>query len=80
MKTLGLRPTIYAFNRPVPSFIRWPMMVLACAAMGFVILVPAIIIVPPVAILVVAIIGVAYLILKYYFKRKRSHLEPQPAN
>ncbi len=78
MKTTDLRPSIYAFGVPVPKYVRWPMMVVAGMALGLAIVVPAIILIPPVAVLALAAAGTAFLALKYYFKRKPSRLEPRP--
>lgn len=78
MKTMDLRPTIYAFGLPVPSWIRWPMMYIAITIMGLTIPTIATIVIPPIAILAIAIIGVVLTVLKFYFRRAPSRLEPQP--
>jgi hypothetical protein len=75
---MKLPPTVYAFGMPVPSWIRWPMMYTAIAIMGLTIPTIAAIVVPPVAILAIAIIGVILTVLKFYFWRAPSRLEPQP--
>ncbi len=61
MKTIVMRPTIYAFGLPVPSWIRWPLMILAIST---VLAIPAV------------ITGIAFLVIKCYVLRKRPVRQP----
>ncbi len=80
MKTMGLKPTIYAFGLPVPKYIRWPILFVASAIMALAIPTLIIIVIPPVAIAAAIAVGAVLAALKYYFRRRRSRLELQPAN
>lgn len=74
-----LPPTcIYAFGVAVPKYVYRPLEVIAAMFLGLIIAAAIILIVSPIALLAGAIAGVAYLILKYYFRRRPSRLEPQP--
>lgn len=77
MKKIDLNPTIYAFGFPVPSYIRWPLMGLMLLTLGTGILFTTLVIIPPLSMLAAAIIGIALVALKYYFKMAPAKPEMQ---
>lgn len=77
----GLPPTcVYAFGLAIPKHAYRPMAVVLVLGMlsGFVIF--GIFILPPIMVLIGTVLGAVYLVLKYYFRRKPSRLEPQPVS
>ena len=76
-RPIGLPPTcIFAFGFPVPKCAYRPMEAVAAMIMLSLIIAAAIFIVPTIAVLSAAVIGITYLILRYYFRKGPPRIRP----